>query len=232
MTSNAVVKGPGFTGPDGQPNTPTPMPDELKNQFVDSFWHTMAWRETTWLGHRVAKAPTDLFVYQEIVQRVAPDWIIETGSANGGRALFLASICELLDHGQVISIDTKVADERAEHPRITYLEGSPQSDEMSQRVREIVGESPHVLVVLGSQPGTNLRMEAEFKTYAPLVPVGSYVIVEYTILNGHPVWPGFGPGPGEAVKRILFENTNWGVDTNLEKYGLTFNPGGYLKRLR
>jgi cephalosporin hydroxylase len=232
MTASSFVKGPVFTGPDGQPGTPTPMPDELKTQFVDAFWHSMAWRETTWLGRRVAKAPTDLFVYQEVVQRVKPDWIIETGTANGGRALFLASICELLDQGQVISIDPEVADDRAVHPRITYVEGSPQSEEISRQVREMVGESPRVLVVLGSQPGTNLRMESEFNVYGPLVPVGSYVIMEYTILNGHPVWPGFGPGPGEAVKRILAYNSNWAVDTTLEKYALTFNPGGFLKRMR
>ncbi|MDQ1449025.1 MAG: hypothetical protein QOC79_1996, partial [Actinomycetota bacterium] len=76
------------------------------------------------------------------------------------------------------------------------------------------------------------RIESEFKVYSPLVPVGSYVIVEYTILNGHPVWPGFGPGPLEAVKRILADNNNWSVDTSLEKYALTFNPSGYLKRMR
>jgi cephalosporin hydroxylase len=58
------------------------------------------------------------------------------------------------------------------------------------------------------------------------------VIVEYTILNGHPVWPGFGPGPLEAVKRILADNNNWSVDSSLEKYSLTFNPSGYLKRMR
>jgi cephalosporin hydroxylase len=231
MTASSFVKGPVFTGPDGQPENATPIPDQLTTQFVDAFWHSMAWRETTWLGRRVAKAPTDLFVYQELIQRVRPDWIIETGSANGGRALFLASICELVDHGRIISIDPEVSDTRAQHPRITYVEGSAQADDIAQHVRGLVGDS-RVLVVLGSQPGTNLRIEAEFNVYAPLVPVGSYVIVEYTILNGHPVWPGFGPGPNEAVKRILAHNSNWAVDTTLEKYALTFNPGGYLKRMR
>jgi len=64
------------------------------------------------------------------------------------------------------------------------------------------------------------------------VPVGSYVVVEHTIYNGHPVWPGHGPGPNEGVKRILALNEDFAVDSTLERAGVSFNPGGYLKRLR
>jgi cephalosporin hydroxylase len=64
------------------------------------------------------------------------------------------------------------------------------------------------------------------------VPVGSYVVVEETIVNGHPVWPGFGPGPFEAAKRILAVHGNFAADPKMEKFALTFNPGGFLKRLR
>ncbi len=232
LTGKAFVKGPVFDGPDGQPTTPTPMPDELKAQFVDAFWQSLAWRDLTWLGERVAKAPTDLFVYQELVAAVRPDWIIETGTGNGGRALFFASICELLGHGRVVSIDVRPSEHRPRHPRITYVEGPPQAEETVRRVRELTGDSPRAFVVLGSQPGTNLRMEEEFNAYRSFVAVGSYVVMEYTALNGHPIWPGFGPGPGEAVKRILANDGDFAVDTAVEKYGLTFNPGGYLKRIR
>jgi len=232
MTAGLFHKGVLSTGPDGQPTAPTPIPDELKASFIDAFWHSLAWRDTTWLGHRVTKPPTDLVAYQEIVQRVRPDWIIETGTGNGGRALFLASICELLDHGQVVSIDPQPGDDRVAHPRITYVEGQAQDPATFARVRELVGDAPHALVVLGSQPGTNLRIEDEFRVYSPLVPVGSYVIVENTIVNGHPVWPGFGPGPLEAVKRILANHSEFASDTTMEKFGLTFNPDGFLKRTR
>ena len=62
--------------------------------------------DTTWLGHTGRRMrPTDLLAYQEIVTEVRPDWIIETGTRDGGRALFLASVCDLLDHGQIVSID-------------------------------------------------------------------------------------------------------------------------------
>ena len=98
-------------------------------------------------------------------------------------------------------------------------------------MQEIVGDAPHALVVLGSLPGTNLRIEGEFNVYEPLVPVDSYVIVENTIVNGHPVWPGYGPGPLEAVRRILSLHGEFAQDTLWEKHGLTFNPGGFLRRI-
>ena len=56
----------------------------------------MAWKKTTWLGWKTGKAPTDLFVYQELLHRVRPDWIVETTAGPGGRTLLLASVCELL----------------------------------------------------------------------------------------------------------------------------------------
>ena len=66
----------------------------------------------------------------------------------------------------------------------------------------------------------------------PLVPVGSYVVVEGTVFNGHPVWPGFGPGPFEAVEQVLTANGHFVRDASVEKFALSFNAGGYLKRIR
>jgi cephalosporin hydroxylase len=232
MTAEAFLKARGAGTIDGMPTKPATMPDQLRDGFIDAYWHSLAWQHTKWLGHRVPKAPTDLFVYQELVERLRPDWIIETGAENGGRALFLASICELLGHGRVLSIDVQLAPDRAQHPRITYLGGGALQEKTLDKVREIVGGSPRALVVLGSRPGSNLRIEAEFEAYHGFVPVGSYVIVENTILNGRPVWPGFGPGPDEAARRILAAHGEFAVDTVLERHGLTFNPGGFLKRLR
>jgi cephalosporin hydroxylase len=71
---------------------------------------------------------------------------------------------------------------------------------------------------------------AEFGLYAPMVPVGSYVVVADTVFNGHPVWRNFGPGPWEAVKRI--SGGTFVPDSSREKFGLTLNPNGFLKRVR
>ena len=68
-------------------------------------------------------------------------------------------------------------------------------------MRDLVGEGS-ALVILGSRAGRHDTFRA-FESYSPLVPVGSAVVVTDTIVNGHPVWPGFGPGPAEGVKQIL-----------------------------
>ena len=122
MTANLVREGSRLTGPDGLPDEPLADPRRARSRS-SSTRSGAASRGARRRGSagRSAKAPTDLIVYQEIVQRVRPDWIIETGTGNGGRALFLASICELLDHGQVISIDCRACRRRPEHPRITYV---------------------------------------------------------------------------------------------------------------
>jgi cephalosporin hydroxylase len=221
----------GTPDPDALPEKPLPIPEELKVEFVDAFWRSHAWRKTTWLGQPVAKPPTDLIAYQEMITRLRPEWIIETGTGNGGRALFLASICELLEHGQVLSIDPRKADDRPQHPRITYVTANPVRGDTVQRVHDVVGDAPNALVVLGSR-GTRQRMVAEFNLYSPLVPLGSYVVMEETIVNGHPVWPSFGAGPAEAVKNVINTRGDFAPDPDMERSGLTFNPHGFLKRVQ
>ena len=232
MTGAAFTQSATSRGRDGLPESPRPIPDDLRSNFIEAYWNSLAWRNSNWLGRPIQTPPTDLMVYQELLAKVRPDYIIETGSLSGARALFLASVCELLGHGQVVSIDVNLNPTRPIHPRITYVEGRAQEDPTVQQVRAIVGSSARGLLILGSRPGSNLRIEEEFEAYRDLVAVGSYVVLEVTVVNGHPIWPGFGPGPWEAAKRILGRYSEFGVDTTMEKYGLTFNPGGFLKRLK
>ena len=88
-------------GTDGRPPDPIPVPDELRMSFIDAFWRSKEWQQTPWLGSWTARPPTDLMAYQELIASVRPDWIIETGTGGGGRAFFLATICDLIDHGRV-----------------------------------------------------------------------------------------------------------------------------------
>jgi cephalosporin hydroxylase len=87
------------------------------------------------------------------------------------------------------------------------------------------------LVVLGSRTDRH-KTALEFEAYAPLVPVEGYVVVTDTVVNGNPVWTGFGPGPSEAVKQVLTRHGEFVADPLMEKYAFSFNPNGYLRRVR
>jgi cephalosporin hydroxylase len=188
------------------------------------------WRNTYWLGTPVQKCPLDLWIYQEIIHETRPDLIIETGSLAGGSALFLAGMLDLIGQGEVLSIDVVEDPARPAHPRVTYLTGSSTAPSVVARVTERARAKRSVMVVLDSDH-RQTHVLAELRVYAPLVTTGNYVIVEDTNVNGHPVLPRSGPGPKEAVDRFLAETTGFVVDRGREKLLLTFNPGGYLRRV-
>jgi len=212
---------------DEKPLAPTPMPEELASAFTEAVWHTLPWRDTTWLGRDIATAPTDLLAYQQLISDLRPDVVIETGAAGGGRSLFLASICEMVGHGRVAAVGAD--DDRPEHERITYIDGGVSDPEAIERIAELVGDGK-ALVILGSS-ADRATTEREFSRLERFVPVGSYVVVADTIFNGRPVWPAFGPGPAEGVKQILGTHGDFVADRSVESYSLSFNPGGFLKRV-
>ncbi len=188
--------------------------------------------DTSWLGVRTVKYPTDLWVYQELISQQRPDWIIETGTYLGGSALFLANVCDLLGTGRVISIDVASGDygPLPEHPRITYLRGSSVAETILAEVRERVAESANAMVILDSLH-TYDHVLAELRAYAPLVSAGGWLVVEDTNVNGHPVLPQWGQGPMEAVETFVAEHRDIVVDRSREKFMLTSNPRGFLRRV-
>jgi cephalosporin hydroxylase len=211
------------------PSRPLPVPEELRTDFIEAFWRSREWHRTPWLGKWTHRPPTDLFVYQELICRLRPDWIVETRTGSGGRALFLASICDLIDRGQVLSIDRYRLGDAPDHPRITYLRADPAAEATAAEVRKTVGHEPRALVIIGG--AARDQVIRAFRNYAPLVPMGSYVVIEDTILQGKPVWPDFGDGPWLAARDVIQEG-EFVADRSLERFALTFNAGGFLKRVR
>jgi cephalosporin hydroxylase len=197
---------------------------------MEAYWQSLAWRQTTWLGQRVPRPPTDLFAYQELIAKIRPDWIVDIRAGGGGRAWFLATICDLVGTGQVIAIERQRAARAPGHDRIHYIEGRSIDDDVVADVHRRVGEPPNALVILGAR-GRARRISDEYSLYADLVPVGGYLVIEDTIVNGHPVWPNFGPGPAEAVKGIVERRDDFVSDVSMSKYRLSFNPNGFLKRM-
>jgi cephalosporin hydroxylase len=179
-----------------------------------------------WRGVVVDKCLFDLLTYQEIIHALDSDIIIETGAWAGGSALFFADICALNGRGEVLSIDLDPP--RSEHARLTFLKGDSASSSTLAAVEDWAkGRSG--LVVLDSDH-TQAHVLAELDTYASFVAVGSYLVVEDTNINGHPVRSEFGPGPWEAVQEWLPAHPEFAVDTEIAPF-ITFAPGGYLRRV-
>jgi len=198
--------------------------DDVHRRYYDS----KVWlHDTRWLGVPVQKMPTDLWVYAELIHDLRPELIIETGSYNGGSALFLASMCDLVDRGRVISIDLDPQPDLPTHDRLEFVTASSTDPSVVARMADEPADT--VLVILDSDH-TASHVYAELDAYAPLVTAGSYLIVEDGNINGHPVLPGWGPGPTEALAEWLPDHPEFTPDRHCERFLLTQNPNGYLRR--
>ncbi|MGV0607685.1 cephalosporin hydroxylase family protein [Mycolicibacterium sp. XJ1904] len=213
-----------------------------------------------WMSRPIIQYPQDVFAMQELIWRVRPDLIIETGIAHGGSIVFSASMLALLDMADAISSNATLdpvgsnrkvvgvdIDIRAHnrvaieaHPmasRIQMIEGSSTSPEVVSQVREIAAGYQNVLVCLDSHH-THKHVLAELESYAPLTSVGSYCVVFDTYVED--LAPGtfpnrpWGPGdnPKTAVEEYLKTHDEFEIDKDIQyKLAITVAPDGYLKRI-
>lgn len=187
-----------------------------------------------WMGVLIRKNPLDLWVYAEIIHRVKPDVIIELGTAKGGSALFFSAMQRLVKpDGFVVTVDQNVPPECVnDAPGIYAVRGDTLDPEVASSVVEMASCRGGETVMMSHDAG-HLTHEvlADLALYAPLVTPGSYCVVEDTNIEGNPIGHDGVQGPGKAVAQFLEENDGWEVDRKRERFGLTFNPGGWLKRV-
>lgn len=205
-----------------------------KDEFHRHYEKARIWESNNWMGSPMWKLPFDAFVIQEIIYQTRPNYIIETGTGHGGSALFYASICELLGEGKVITIDIEDkcdnANEFEWEERITYLHGSSTNEIVFHDVEKLCKGKRNIVILDSWHSYDHVCKELEM--YEPLVPGGSYLIVEDTHVNGHPVYWDYGKGPYEAVDWFLSTRDDWQRTYWTEKHIMTFNPGGYLRRIK
>lgn len=213
----------------------------------------------SWLGRPAIQFPNDAWAIQEIVWRVRPDLIIETGIAHGGSLIFNASMLALLDiadaavtndtinprisNRKVLGIDIDIGSHNRaaieQHPlssRIQMIEGSSISSEVIAEVKESAAGYSRILVCLDSNH-THDHVLEELKAYAPLTSVDSYCIVFDTIIEDMPKeffsdrpW-GIGNNPKTAVQTYLETHPEFEIDQSINhKLLITVAPDGYLKR--
>ncbi len=218
-----------------------PVAAEFVKLFYDSADQTWGERSgTSWFGYQTWKCPLDMWIFQEIIFEIKPDLIVEAGTAHGGSTLFFAHMLDLLGHGKVYSIDTNsdynitsdVVTNRPKHPRITYIKGSSIDPAIVERVKQEVTQLKlRVLVDLDTDHKKDHVLK-EMNLWSPIVTVNSYLIVEDSNVNGHPVEPDYGPGPFEAIEEWIQSHPDFVIDHSREKFFATFNPNGYLKKVR
>jgi cephalosporin hydroxylase len=203
--------------------------DLFQNIYYDS--PALTWDNTSWFGVPCKKYPTDLWIYQEIICENKPDVIIETGTLEGGSALYLASLLDLVGHGRVISIDLQFRGGRPVHDRITYITGSSTAASTIEKLEPLLRDTGSRMVILDSDH-RKAHVEDELRIYSRYVTPGQYLVVEDSAINGHPVYGKFGPGPFEAIATFLKSTDDFVVDKTKEKFLLSANHNGNLRRVR
>jgi cephalosporin hydroxylase len=209
-------------------------PKNIEEEFHTKYYYSKVWNDTYFMGKKVFKCPNDLWIYQELLWELRPDVIIECGTFHGGSALYYAKLFDTMNiDGQIITIDVDAMPDMPQHKRITYLSGSSISNQVVEKVRELTKDKNTVMVILDSDHSKDHVLK-ELELYNGFVTKDSYLVVEDSNLNGHPVYSGFGQGPGpmEALEEFLPKHPEFVVDKTKEKFLMTFNPNGYLKKIK
>jgi len=212
------------------------------------------------LGRPIIQYPQDMIAMQELIWKIKPDLIIETGIAHGGSLIMSAAMMALIDYCEAvesgekldprnsrrkvlgIDIDIRAHNRTAieEHPmanRIDMIEGSSISSEIINKVYSYAKGFKNILVILDSNH-THEHVLSELKAYAPLTSKGSYCVVFDTIVEDLPgdLYPnrpwGQGDNPKTAVWEYLKSHSEFEIDKSIEnKVLITVAPDGYLKRI-
>lgn len=193
----------------------------------------IVFKQVTWMGVRTLKNPLDCWIYQEIVHEVRPEVIVEIGSFEGGSTLYFCHLLDILGEGAVLSIDIDRSRFHVKHPRIETLTGDSASPEIVAKAAAFCAGKRTLVVHDGDH--TKEHVVADLEAYARMVTPGSYLIVEDSIVDLFK--PGEGPGqkwtgPLPAIDAFVRRNPDFAIDMERERYLLTYNPHGYLKRLR
>ena len=234
------------------------MLDSAKQFFLESTFSKYSYNFSV-LGRPIIQYPQDMVAMQELIWKIKPDLIIETGIAHGGSLIMSASVlalldmCEAIETGtifdpkkskrKVLGLDIDIRQHNREaieaHPmssRIQMIQGSSIAPEVIEQVESVAKNYRRVLVCLDSNH-THDHVLAELEAYAPLTSVDSYCIVFDTIIEDMPksffhdrAWSP-GNSPKTAVWEYLKNHTDFEIDKSIEnKILITVAPDGYIKR--
>jgi cephalosporin hydroxylase len=216
-------------------------------------WLRVGWAEKyphtfTWLGRPIIQLPEDMVRAQEVIYRIKPDVIIETGVAHGGSLVFYASLCKILGKGRVIGVDIEIrphnrqgieSHELASY--VTLVHGGSTTPQIVKRVHDLVKAGERTFVVLDSDH-TREHVREELEAYHDLVAPGSYIVAADGIMKdlhdvprGKPEWARNHPMAAAADfaaihPEFVLEQPPWLFSESKLKMNVTYWPGAWLRR--
>jgi cephalosporin hydroxylase len=220
----------------------------LSREWLKVGWNLDYWRGFSWLGFQLVQLPEDVLRLQEIVCRLKPDIIVETGVLEGGSSIFFASLCELNGQGRVVSVELEVRpglrERFAAHPlgrRITLVEGDSSSPQVFERVASQTDGAGTVLVVLDSDHH-KAHVARELDLYSRLVTPGSYIVAADGVMrvladtpHGEASW--VEDNPAAAAREFAAAHPEFVLErpaplfaTEADNDQLTYFPDAWLRR--
>ena len=223
--------------------------EAISRQWVRVGWNQKYQYTFSWMGRPVIQLPEDMLRMQEVIYRLQPDVIIETGVAHGGSLVFYASLCKAIGKGRVVGVDIDIRahnrsaiESHAMASLITLIEGSSIAPAVLQQVSSQVRPGETTLVILDSNH-TYAHVLAELETYANLVTPGSYIVATDGIMldladvpRGTPAWSTDNPTCAArdfaaAHPEFVIEQPAWPFCESALTANITHWPGAWLKRV-
>ncbi|MGG1399782.1 CmcI family methyltransferase [Bacillus salipaludis] len=222
-------------------------------EIVSQLWTKVGWNEKymytfSWMGRPIIQLPDDLIRVQEVIYRIKPDVIVETGVAHGGSLIYYASLCKAMEKGRVIGIDIEIRphnrqaiEEHELYPYITLIEGDSAALDTINTVKSFIKPEETVLVILDSCHSKD-HVKKELEAYHPLVSSGSYIVATDGIMKelhdvprGEKSW--IDDNPYTAVlefakehPEFTLEQPAWPFNESSLRQNITHWPSSWLRR--
>lgn len=211
----------------------TPLTDPA-DAYHRWYYDTEVWERVRFMGVITNKSVADMWNYQEILSQLRPSLIVEFGTRFGGSALYFSVIGRaIVPELKVLSVDVSHSELDPivlDHPGIELLNLSSSDPQVAHAIEQLRTAHPGPVFFILDSDHSKAHVLAELELLRGVVSTGDYVVVEDGNINGHPVLPGWGEGPTEALEAYFAQYPqDYRKDVEREKkFGFTFAPGGFL----
>ena len=222
--------------------------EQISQQWIRVGWNQKYQYTFSWMGRPIIQLPEDMIRIQEVLYKIKPDVIVETGVAHGGSLVYYASLCKAMGKGRVIGIDIeirphnrKAIEDHELASFISLVEGSSTEAGIVQTVKSMIKQGESVLVILDSCH-TKQHVLQELEAYHALVTPGSYIVATDGIMNdlhdvprGDPDWIRDHPTAAAAEfaqkhQEFLLQQPAWLFNESDLVHNITHWPGAWLQK--